>query len=557
MVFLGAMGARAAELPADFYTLEAAKSAAAEVSREELGARKLRGQELYARNCFACHQISGQGIPGVFPPLARSDFLSSKLGHSILAACEGLTGEILVNGKRYSGAMPPAILTDAELADVFTYVLNSWGNPGGVVQPEAVARIRSRSAYPTYEALKQSSVYPPVPKAPPGLAVREVVRTPFKGVRITSDGQGKRLYVLTETGDVWRLAPDTAQLKQILRGNQYLEKRPKDIGGPLFVLGMAMDKEKRLYIASNQQNAETRPNQNIVTIYRSSGVLDGDPSDLKPWFQTNYPGSPAYIHAVEHIGFGPDGFLYVGNGARTDGGQTGPEGGEWYGGGETPITACMWRIDPKQEKPTLEVYARGLRNAYGFCWNDKGEMFATENGPDADANEELNLIEKGRHYGFPYTFADWGTKKAYSHTPDPPAGLEFTLPIPNVGPDGGFYGKPAYTFDPHSGPGGIVFLGDDFPDPYRGTFFLTRFGNFIKTPRDNVGFDLLQARLRKNAEGKYEAEIHTLLAPLGRPIDIHQSGRGKLYVCEYSRATTSGESYALSGRILEISVAPK
>ena len=74
---------------------------------------------------------------------------------------------------------------------------------------------------------------------------------------------------------------------------------------------------------------------------------------------------------------------------------------------QSPITSNIWRIDPKAEKPTLEVYARGVRNAYAFCWNDRGEMFATENGPDADAPEELNQIEQGRHYGFPYTFANW------------------------------------------------------------------------------------------------------------------------------------------------------
>jgi len=62
--------------------------------------------------------------------------------------------------------------------------------------------------------------------------------------------------------------------------------------------------------------------------------------------------------------------------------------------------------------------------------------------------EELNLIERGKHYGFPYTFADW-TRKAYEHTPDPPPGLNSPLPIANFGPAGGFDGKPIYTFDPH------------------------------------------------------------------------------------------------------------
>ena len=313
-------------------------------------------------------------------------------------------------------------------------------------------------------------------------------------------------------------------------------------------------KEKRLHIASNQQNKASIPVQTIVTIYRTTSLDQGDPANPKPWFQTNYPGNAAYVHGVEHIAFGPDGSLYVGNGARTDAGQTGCEP-TWYGGGETPITSSMWRLDPGAEHPTLEIHARGLRNAYGFCWNDRGDMFATENGPDADAPEELNHIQKGHHYGFPYTFSNW-TRKAYGHTPDAPPGLVFTPPIANLGPDGGFAGEPIYTFDPHSGPGGIVFLGDDFPEGYRGTFLLTRFGNFIRTPKDNVGFDVLHATLTRKTSGIYEARIHTLLAPLGRPIDIHL-GPGRVFICEYSRPTTSAGSYALPGRILELSVRRK
>lgn len=517
--------------------------------------RMRRGRELYVRNCFACHQINGQGIPGVFPPLIKTDYLVKDLEFGIRAVCEGLSGEITVNGRKYSGAMPPAILDDQEVADVFTYILNSWGNPGGDVSADTVKQARAKTAFPTLESLKRSSVYPPLPTPPKGFALREVVRLPQKGVRLASDGQGKVLFVLTEQGDVWRLELTGGSLRQVLWGSRYLEKRPGDLGGPLFVLGLAMDKRKRLYIASNQQNNSTLPAQNIITIYRTAPVSDAVPPVPKPWFQTNYPGNAAYVHGVEHIAFGPDGWLYVGNGARTDAGQTGNDP-QWFGGGETPVTSSMWRIDPRQESPALEIYARGIRNAYGFCWNDQGEMFATENGPDADAPEELNQIERGKHYGFPYTFADW-TKKAYPHTPDAPAGLEFTLPIPNLGPDGGFEGKPIFTFDPHSGPGGILYLGNDFPEGYRGTFLLTRFGNFIRTPKDNVGFDVLQAKLRKNASGRYEANTHTLLAPLGRPIDIHHGGPGKIYICEYSRGTTSAASYALPGRILELSVKGK
>ena len=100
-------------------------------------------------------------------------------------------------------------------------------------------------------------------------------------------------------------------------------------------------------------------------------------------------------------------------------------------------------------------------------------------------------------------------------------------------------------------------MGEDFPAGFRGTFLLARFGNFIRSLKDSVGFDVLQAKLRRNADGKYEAEVHSFLAPLGRPLDVHVSGKGKVYICEYSRATNSTASFALPGRILELAVKPK
>jgi len=512
-----------------------------------------RGRQLYLKNCFVCHQFNGQEIPGIYPPLAKADFLMADKERAIRIICEGLSGEIVVNGRKYDGAMAAVVLTDQEVADVLTYAWNSWGNQGGTIRSEEVKAVRAKTQFPTFEALQQASTFPPLPQPPDGFTLREIVRMPNNPVRLASDGTGAALYVLCANGDVHRVAPATGEIRQVLWGKRYLEQRPGDLGPPVFVLGMTMDKQKRLYIASNQLNGGTKPVQNIVTIYRSTATANGDPADLKPWFQTAYPGSPAYMHAVEHIAFGPDGFLYAGNGARTDGGQTGGES-DYYQNGETAVTACIWRIDPAAEKPEFEIHARGVRNAYGFCWSDQGEMFATENGPDADAPEELNLIEKGRHYGFPYTYADWGTRKAYPFTPDPPPGTEFALPIVNRGPAGGFDGRPLSTFDPHSSPGGIVWLGDDFPPGWRGTLLLTRFGNFLKTPKDNVGYDVLRAALRKNDRGVYEAEITTVLAPLGRPMDIHLGGSGRIYIAEYSRGTNSAASYSLPGRIIELAL---
>jgi glucose/arabinose dehydrogenase len=242
--------------------------------------------------------------------------------------------------------------------------------------------------------------------------------------------------------------------------------------------------------------------------------------------------------------------LYVNSGSRTDGNEPGNDP-RYSKEGETPLTACIWRIDPKADKPKIEVYAKGLRNAYGFCWNDKGEMLATENGPDADPAEELNLIEKGKHYGFPYQFSDWA-KKPYKHTPDAPKGVTFTRPIANLGPAaGGSAKKPLYTFDAHSSPSGIVYLGDDFPAPFRGGYFVARFGNLLERPR--VGFDLLHMKLTKNAKGAYEARTTSVLSPIARPVDLHLSGKGTVWVCEYSRQIDNkGYAGMLPGRVVEL-----
>ena len=191
--------------------------------------------------------------------------------------------------------------------------------------PTKSKSVRAKTAFPTFAALQKAGVYAALPAPPNGFTLREVVRLPQKGVRLASDGEGRVLYVLSENGDVFRLDIATGNLRQILFAARYLEKRPGDIGGPIFVVGLAMDKQRRLYIASNQQNNATLPAQNIVTIYRTASITEGEPADPKPWFQTSYPGNAAYLHGLEHIAFGPDGFLYAGNGSRTDGNEAGSD----------------------------------------------------------------------------------------------------------------------------------------------------------------------------------------------------------------------------------------
>ena len=87
-----------------------------------------RGSEIYTDFCVSCHLPNGEGAGRVYPPLAKSDYLIKNREASIRAIKFGLSGDIVVNGKKYNSAMTPLGLSDDEIADVMNYINNSWGN---------------------------------------------------------------------------------------------------------------------------------------------------------------------------------------------------------------------------------------------------------------------------------------------------------------------------------------------------------------------------------------------------------------------------------------------
>ena len=96
------------------------------------------GESIYASNCAACHQPDGTGVPKAFPPLAKSDYLNKDPKRAISAILNGLNGKITVNGQEYDSVMPAVALDDEKVANVVTYIMNSWGNKGGEITPEEV-----------------------------------------------------------------------------------------------------------------------------------------------------------------------------------------------------------------------------------------------------------------------------------------------------------------------------------------------------------------------------------------------------------------------------------
>ncbi|WP_374607597.1 copper-containing nitrite reductase [Thermomonas sp.] len=102
------------------------------------------GKALFTGTCSTCHQPDGKGMEGVFPPLAASDYIKADPKSVPRVILHGLVGPVKVNGKDYNSNMPPmSQLTDDEVANISTYVLNSWGNPGGRVTKADAAAARA------------------------------------------------------------------------------------------------------------------------------------------------------------------------------------------------------------------------------------------------------------------------------------------------------------------------------------------------------------------------------------------------------------------------------
>ena len=129
----------------------------AEVAQARVSSLDLeKGRELYLQNCAACHQPEGQGLPGAFPPLAKSDYIAADPLDIIKVTLNGKQGRMTVNGIEYDNVMPAmSYLDDRDLSRIATYVLNSWGNPGGRISREQVEAYREGTGAEVKQAAGQ------------------------------------------------------------------------------------------------------------------------------------------------------------------------------------------------------------------------------------------------------------------------------------------------------------------------------------------------------------------------------------------------------------------
>ena len=109
----------------------------------------VEGEQLYIVHCSNCHQKDGTGLRSVYPPLASSDYMGQNFEKVICGMKFGLEGEIQVNGTSYNQRMPGVLsLTDLELAEIATYIYNSWGGERGMIESRDVPGLLDSCARP-------------------------------------------------------------------------------------------------------------------------------------------------------------------------------------------------------------------------------------------------------------------------------------------------------------------------------------------------------------------------------------------------------------------------
>ena len=107
-----------------------------------------QGEAVYLQSCAGCHVADGTGNPGIYPPLAGSEWVVGEKGRLVRILLHGLMGPIMVAGEEYQGVMPgwAGALTDAQIAALSTYIRSSWGNIASEVTAAEVAAIRNAEA---------------------------------------------------------------------------------------------------------------------------------------------------------------------------------------------------------------------------------------------------------------------------------------------------------------------------------------------------------------------------------------------------------------------------
>lgn len=259
----------------------------------------------------------------------------------------------------------------------------------------------------------------------------------------------------------------------------------------------------------------------VLRVRWTDGAPVGTPEPI-----VELPTSTPSLHTSRSLAIGPDGKLYVSIGS-----------------------SCNACVEADARRTTIQVYApdgrggrtfaRGLRNAVGFAWDQGGRLWAGEPGQDGIGDdapaEEINLVEDGRHYGHPFFYG----RNLPSAAPDAPPG-----PAPLAAPDAT---PAAFELPAHLTPMGLAFYtGTRFPEPYRSSMYLAVHGSTTRTAK--AGYKVLRLVMENGRPVRAEDFVTGWLdgdTVTGRPVGVVTGADGALYISD----DTKGVVYRVAATV--------
>lgn len=396
----------------------------------------------------------------------------------------------------------------------------------------------------------------------PDMKLRKVATVGAYNIKLGRNPLDGDLYYLSPDAGVYHVNPTTGDTARVIKQS--------DIVSYGVASGMTFAPNGELLILFNQN---VPPKLTQAVIYRGTPATGGKYSwDILARTEPYPLAGNNFDHFYNGLVVSPDGkYVFVNAGSRSDHGEVEDNAKSFPELREVPLTSAMLRIpmdsqdlvlpaDATALKPYL--YADGTRNQFDPEFAPNGDLIAGDNGPDADYPDELNWIREGHHYGFPWRFGIqdnpqqfptytkirdnrlqsgfFAVDNGFYHNdktfPTPPAGVTFTDPIVNLGPDADTYraddgsehdssneSVTLNSFTPHRSPLGLVFVtGDKLPADLRSTdttisAFLTSWGAAAGTLSDR-GADVLHLQLTKKGDN-YEMVTQQIATGFNYPID--------------------------------------
>ena len=267
-----------------------------------------------------------------------------------------------------------------------------------------------------------------------------------------------------------------------------------------------------LYIATNPA---------VVRVKYANGKAEGTPANVVDLPVSTTP------HYTRTIGFDRSGKLYVSIGSSCNLCED-----------DDPrrTTIMVYNADGSGGRP----YARGLRNSIGFDWDPAtGTLWADDMGEDNlgedSPADEINRIEDGKHYGWPY-FID-------NNSPSPSLkDAKRSIPAADATP-------PALALQPHSSPIDLRFYtGTAFPARYRGAMFVSLHGSSPKSRKEKIGYKVVRVVFTDGRPTGVEDFVTGWLKGdevLGRPAGLITGADGALYISDDNKGFVYRVSYGV------------